>query len=125
MNLNVRWFLINQTKRFSDGGKYFPIAAPTHLAFLPTREREVSLSFLLTPGTPRQRVAHDGVGVALVVEAGVEVHGDVVGVVADVEGEAARTGSAEVMSWRRNCTRQRSGSVRVRAGLTSSSRPWA
>lgn len=43
---------------------------------------------LIAPGTPGQRVEDDGVDVAAVIEAGVEVQGQVVRVVADVDGEA-------------------------------------
>jgi len=61
----------------------------THLAFLPAGEGEVALAELLPPAAPGQRVEHDAVAVAAEVEARVEVHRDVVGVVADVDGEAA------------------------------------
>lgn len=45
---------------------------------------------LVSPGPPGQRVEDDGVVIAAVVEAGVEVQGQVVGVVTDVDGEAGR-----------------------------------
>lgn len=45
---------------------------------------------LVPPAPPGQRVEDDGVVIAAVVEAGVEVQGQVVGVVTDVDGEAER-----------------------------------
>lgn len=57
---------------------------------------------LVAPGPPGQGVEDDGVLVAAVVEAGVEVQGQVVGVVADVDGEAGR--EAEVRGQRRVCS---------------------
>lgn len=43
---------------------------------------------LIGPGPPGQRVEDDGVDVAAVIKAGVEVQGQVFRVVADVDGEA-------------------------------------
>lgn len=61
----------------------------THLAFLPTREGEVSLAVLVTPASPGQGVEDDGVGVTAGVKTGVEVHRDVLGIMTNVDGKAA------------------------------------
>lgn len=61
---------------------------PTHLALLSTCEGEDSLAVLVTPASPRQGVADDGAAF----EARVEVHCDVLGVVADVDGKAGARG---------------------------------
>lgn len=45
---------------------------------------------LVSPRPPGQRVEDDGVVVVAVVKAGVEVQGQVVGVMTDVDGEAGR-----------------------------------
>lgn len=62
----------------------------THLSLLPTRKGEISLAVLVSPGPPGQRVEDDGVDIIAVVKAGVEVQGQVVGVMADVDGESGR-----------------------------------
>lgn len=64
--------------------------SPPHLGLLPLCKGEDSLAVLVPPAPPGQRVEDDGVVIAAVVEAGVEVQGQVVGVVTDVDGEAGR-----------------------------------
>lgn len=64
------------------------VSKATHLSLLPARKWEISLVLLVTPAPPGQRVEDNGVDVAAVLKAGVEVQGQVVGVVANVDGEA-------------------------------------
>lgn len=71
------------------------ILSSTHLAFLPTREGEVSLTLLVTPASPGQGVKDDGVGVTAAVKTGVEVHRDVLGIMTDVDGKAAMEAGAQ------------------------------
>lgn len=68
----------------------------THLAFFSTGKGQISLSLLITPGPPRQVVADDGVGV----KARVEVHGDVLRIVPDVDSKAAVEVKVEVKNRR-------------------------
>lgn len=63
---------------------------PPHLGLLPLCKGEVVLADLVGPGPPGQRVEDDDVVNAALVEAGVEVQGQVVGVVTDVDGEAGK-----------------------------------
>lgn len=49
-----------------------------------------------TPGPPGERVEDDGLVIAAVVEAGVEVQGQVFRVVSDVDGEAGREAEVRV-----------------------------
>lgn len=61
---------------------------------LPAREGEMSLALLVPPAAAAQGVADDDVDVAAVLKAGVEVQGEVVTVVPNVDRKAASgTGS--------------------------------
>lgn len=76
----------------------------THLAFLPTHKGEVHVSFLLTPVTPGPGIADNDV----LVEAGVEVHRDVLGIVTDVECKAAaKAGTGKKRAKKREEARRR------------------
>lgn len=57
---------------------------------------------LVAPASPGQGVEDEGVAVPAVVEAGVEVQRQVVGVVADVDGEAAFWGGARDVTVQRS-----------------------
>lgn len=60
-----------------------------HLELLALAEREASLPHLLAPAAALVGVAHHLVFVSVGAEAGVEVHGDLLLVLANVHGEAA------------------------------------
>lgn len=80
----------------------------THLALLPTCKRKMFLTMLVGPAPPRHRVKDNGVDIITIVETGVEVQGDVLMVVTNVNGKAANRGkntelrkkiSTKKMSW--------------------------
>lgn len=64
----------------------------THLALIPTCKRKMILTMLVGPAPPRHRVTDNGVDIITMVETGVEVQGDVLMVVTDVDGKAANRG---------------------------------
>lgn len=68
----------------------------THLALLPTCKRKMFLTLLVGPAPPRHRVKDNGVDITTIVETGVEVQGDVLMVVTNVDGKAANTGDTEL-----------------------------
>lgn len=63
----------------------------------------MSLLQLIAPAPTRQRVEDDGVDVAPVIETGIEVQGDVVGIVTNVDGEAATEAENTEMRGRVSC----------------------
>lgn len=60
----------------------------THLAFLPTCKREIHLTVLVTPAPTRHGVEDNCVDITVTVETGVEVHGNVLRVMTNVDGKA-------------------------------------
>lgn len=64
----------------------------THLALLPTCEWKMLLTMLVGPAPPRHRVKDNGVDIITIVETGVEVQGDVLMVVTNVDGKAVNRG---------------------------------
>lgn len=64
----------------------------THLALLPTCKRKMFLTMLVSPAPPRHRVKDNGVDIITTVKTGVEVQGDVLMVMTNVDGKAANRG---------------------------------
>lgn len=72
---------------------------PTNLAFLPTNEWEVPVMHLIAPASPGQRVVYDGAAA----KPGIEVHCNVLRIVANVDGktatEAGSRGEVDELGW--------------------------
>lgn len=60
----------------------------THLAFLPTCKREIHLTMLVTPAPTRHGVEDNCVDITVTVETGVEMHGNVLRIMTNVDGKA-------------------------------------
>lgn len=71
----------------------------THLGFLSTRKREVSIAGLISPAPSRAVVTDDGVGIPTTVKTRVEVQSDVLRVMTDVDGKPGAECEKDRAKW--------------------------